>query len=319
MTHPTDIALLRYADGEHSKETAEHLAACASCRSIVQESRHVSAALRDLPAPPPPPWFGQIIPIRRLRWHAMAATLVAGILIGGTATYVGESDATFAGLVPTADRPAPPSAPHPLGPGRWTYLTRGYEDSVLWTSPHLETVTVDSSAAEWIIVTTTPEGERDSLRVDRRDLSPRSAIWGPPGGRVHATERFTRDSVIDSIWGYSRSRRTAYPIADTTHPRVANEVELRLFFRTVPLDRHWRRGVRLLEYRGMDSARIADLAVVGRHSVATPVGPCDCWQVAMSRRGRRSLIWVRAEDGVVVKTEDRYGVTELVAEDPLPN
>jgi len=315
MTHPADIALLRYADGEHSKDTAEHLAACASCRSIVHESRQVGAALRDLPAPPPPPWFGQIIPIRRPRWHAIAATLVAGILIGGTATYVGEADATFAGLVPTSARPSLPSAPHPIGPGRWTYLMRAYEDSVLWASPQLETVTVDSSATDWIVVTTTPEGERDSLRVSRRTMAPQSGTWGPPGGRVHETERFMRDSMIDSIWGYSRSRRTAYPITDTTRVRIVNDVELRLFFRTAPLDRHWRQSVTLLT----DSARTADLAVIGRHSVATPVGECDCWQVAMSMRGRRRVIWVRAEDGVVVKTEDRYGVTELVAEDPLPN
>jgi hypothetical protein len=245
--------------------------------------------------------------------------LVAGILIGGTATYVGESDVMFAGLVPAAGRPTLPSTPHPLGPGRWTYLERTYEDSVLWASPHLETVTVDSSKTDWIIVTTSPEGERDSLRVDRRDRSPGSSTWGPPGGRVHEIARFTRDSMIDSVWGYSRSRRTAYPIADTTHARIVNDAELRLFFRAARLDHHWRQSVTWLEWPA-DSARTADLAVTGRRSIATPVGECDCWRVAMSMRGRVRVIWVRAEDGVVVKTESRHGVvTELVAEDPLPN
>jgi hypothetical protein len=319
MTHPADTALLRYADGEHSKPTAEHLASCAMCRSVVHDSRQVSAALRALPAPPPPllDWIGQITPVHAPRWHAIAAMFVAGILVGGTATYVGESDVSFAGFMPAADRPALPRAPHPVGPGRWTYLTRDYVDSVLWASPHLETVTVDSSATDWIVVTTTPEGERDSLRLDRRDLSPRSLNWGDPRGRVHAAAQFTRDSTIVSISGYSRSRRIAYPVGDSTRARIADEPELRLYFRALRLDRHWRGSVRLLAYRG-DSARTADLAVIGRHSIVTPVGRSDCWQVTMSRRGRRSVLWVRAEDGVVVKTDDMYGVTELVAEDPLP-
>jgi hypothetical protein len=317
MTHPVDIALLRYADGEHSsdtKDTAEHLASCATCRSVVQDSRQVSAALRALTAPPPPQWLGYIAPVHRPRWHAIAAMFVAGILVGGTATHVGESDVSFAGLVPTTDRAALPATPHPLGPGRWTYLRRDYVDSVLWASPHLETVTVDSTPAEWIIVSS----DGDSLRVSRRDLMPLSESWGSPGARVRGSTTFTRDSTIFSAWTSTRTRRVAYATADSGHVRIADEKMLRLYFRTVALDRHWRNRVRLLEYRS-ETPRTVSLAVVGRHRIETPVGRCDCWQVRLSVFGRQDLIWVRAEDGVVVKTEDSYGVAELVAEDPLPS
>jgi hypothetical protein len=320
MTHPADIALLRYADGEHSKDTAEHLASCTTCRSVVQDSRQVSAALRALTAPPPPQWLGYVAPVHRPRWHAIAAMFVAGILVGGTATHVGESDVSFAGLVPTADRPMRSTAPHPIGPGRWTYLRRDYVDSVLWANPRLETVTVDSSPTDWIVVTTTPEGERDSLRVSRRDLVPQSGTWRRRDGKVHAAVQFRRDSTIDSIWGYSRSWRRALPVGDSTRVRIAHQAELRVYFRTVLLDRHWHGSARMLGwYWGVDSARTGDLAVIGRHRIATPVGQCDCWQVAMSIHGRQTLFWIRAEDGVVVKTEDSYGVAELVAEDPLPS
>ena len=320
MTHPADIALLRYADGEHSKDTAEHLASCTTCRSVVQDSRQVSTALRALTAPPPPQWLGYVAPVHRPHWHAIAAMFVAGILVGGTATHVGESGVAFAGLVPAAARPTMPSAPHPLGPGRWTYLTRAYEDSVLWAMPHLETVTVDASPANWIIVKTTPEGERDSLLVDRGDLSPVGATWGDARGRVRDTYHYTRDSMIISISGYSRFWHRAYPIGDSTHLRIASEAELRLFFRTTPLDRHWRRSVRVLWDWGLDSSRFGDgdLGVTGRRTIETPVGRCDCWQVMFLFRGRQTVFWVRAEDGVVVKSENRYGVAELVAEDPLP-
>jgi len=232
---------------------------------------------------------------------------------------VGESDVSFAGLIPISERPALPTTSHPVGPGRWTYLTRDYVDSVLWASPRLETVTVDSSATDWIVVTTTPEGERDSLRLDRRDLSPRSVTWGDGRGRAHADAQFMRDSTIYSISGHSRSRRTAFPLGDSTRTRIADETELRLYFRTLRLDRHWRGSVRLLTwYWGVDSAGTADLAVSGRHRIVTPVGPCDCWRVVESVHGHQDVIWVRADDGVVVKTEDRYSVAELVAEDPLP-
>lgn len=320
--HPSDIALLRYADGAHSKETAEHLAACPECRSVVQDSRQISAALRSLPVPPPPRTpalppplplsLGHIAPARQNRRQAIAATLVAGMLIGGTATYVGQSEVAFAGVLSAVDRPMLASAAHPMGPGRWTYLSRVYEDSVLWALPRLETVTVDSSAGKWIIVTTTPEGERASLSVDQRNLAPISGSWDL-ADRVHETEQYTRDSTIVTITGYSRSRRRAYPVGDSIHARMVNREELRLFFRTQPLDRHWRQSVRLLQ----DSARTADLAVSGRRTIETPVGRCDCWQVEMAVGRRRSVMWVRADDGVVVKTEDSYGIAELVAEDPL--
>lgn len=320
MTHPSDMTLLRFADGEHSKETTEHLAECATCRETVQDSRRVRTILRAIPVPSAPDMgrLGGITHARPTRWHAIAATLVAGILIGGTATYVGESDVTLAGFIPGVARPTLPTEPHPIGPGRWSYLRRSFQDSVLWASPHLETVTVDSSGTDWLIVTTTPEGERDSLRVDRNDLTPRSGSWDSPGDWVHASEQFTRDSTIVFIASRTRSRRFAYPVGDSALQRIANAVELRLFFRTAGLDRHWRRNVRMLTW-GLDSAHTAALAVSGRHTIATPIGPCDCWQVAMSMGGRRGLLWVRAEDGVVVKTENEWGVTELVAEDPLPN
>jgi hypothetical protein len=310
MTHPAEIALLRFAEGEHSKETAAHLADCASCRSVVQESREVGAALRTLSAPPPPPWLGRITPVHAPRWHAIAAMFVAGILVGGTATYVGESDLSLAGLMPITERPALPTAAHPVGPGRWTYLTRSYVDSVLWANAALETVTVDASATEWIIVTSSPAGERDSLRVSRRDLTPLSATWGPPRGKVSEARQFTRDSVIFSAWTATRTHRVAFAVADSGLPR--------LYFRTVALDRHWHRKVRLLMYWDWDRPRTLDLTVAGRRTISTPVGNCDCWQVAFSIDGRPNVFWVRAEDGVVVKTDNIYGVTELVAEDPLP-
>jgi hypothetical protein len=314
MTHPADIALLRYADGEHSKDTAEHLASCTTCRSVVQDSRQVSAALRALTAPPPPQWLGYVAPVHRPRWHAIAAMFVAGILVGGTATHVGESDVSFAGLVPTAERTVLPTAAHPFGPGRWTYLRRDYVDSVLWANPHLETVTVDSTPTEWIVVSS----DRDSLHVSRRDLAPLSESWWWPGDRVHDATTFTGDSTIFSAWTTTRTHRVAYVIADSGHTRIADEKMLRLYFRTVALRPHWHSQVRLLAYRGWGAPETVSPTVVGRRSIETPVGRCDCWQVTLSIFGHRNVIWVRADDGVVVKTEDRYGVTELVAEDPLP-
>jgi hypothetical protein len=316
MTCPREIALLRYASGEHSEETAgvvEHLASCAPCRAIVQESRRVSAALRSLSAPPAPVWLGHTTTPHRRSWHAVAATFVAGILAGATATYVGESDIALADMASAPVRTVvTATTPHPIGPGRWTYLSREYVDSVLWANPRLSTVTVDSTADMWIIVETAPDGQRDSLRVDRRDLSPISSSSNPLRGHVLGAQRFTRDSMIDSNWTVTRVRRRALAIADSGRLRISDEVMLRLYFRTVSLNRSWRASVRLLDY---ESPRTADLSVSGRHTITTPVGRCDCWRVI----GADRVIWVRADDGVVVRVEHRSTTSDLVAEDPLPN
>lgn len=119
MDCPTCEAMVgAYVDGELSvAESAEFeraLEACPECRRRLDETREMSSLLRDLPAEPAPDLLRARIerdlraiagrPRERLRWMAMAASLVAALGIGWLgATLVGQSgretDALVAGYL----------------------------------------------------------------------------------------------------------------------------------------------------------------------------------------------------------------------------
>lgn len=119
MDCPTCEAMVgAYVDGELSAaESAEFeraLQACPDCRHRLDETRVMSRLLRDLPVEPAPALLRARIerdlraiagrPRERLRWMAMAASLVAAVGIGWLgATLVGqsgrESDALMAGYL----------------------------------------------------------------------------------------------------------------------------------------------------------------------------------------------------------------------------
>lgn len=119
MDCPTCEAMVgAYVDGELSvAESAEFeraLEACPECRRRLDETREMSSLLRDLPAEPAPDLLRARIerdlraiagrPRERLRWMAMAASLVAALGIGWLgATLVGQSgretDALLAGYL----------------------------------------------------------------------------------------------------------------------------------------------------------------------------------------------------------------------------
>jgi hypothetical protein len=363
MIHPDEVTLLRYAAGEIAEgrsAVADHLAACVACRSLVGDARQVTAALRAIPVPPPSGALiervlverdaGMRVERSRVVHTSTIATLVVGLIVGAIAGSVGQGAdriATFAEL-PLWPWTAPDTAPGPaagvappitridarrMRSGRWTYLSRVFADSVLWATPWLSTVTIDSTgagpAASWVVVRATPGGEVDSLVIDRRRLAPVWEQFHSPSDRLRAAWRFTRDSAVLDMWvprhrypdGHIgvRTRHAGYAIEDSTRITLAGDAEFRLFFRTVALTRSWRGRLTLINSGYGESPVTADLSVAGRRTITTPIGRSDCWRVVLSAPGRHPVLWVRAADGIVVKTEEGQSVSELVAEDVLPD
>ncbi len=86
--------LSAYLDGELNEArrgwVAAHLEACGSCRGELTLLTALDRALEDLPTPAPPDLTGRILaglPRRRRAWWqnlALAASLVLGIILGGT-------------------------------------------------------------------------------------------------------------------------------------------------------------------------------------------------------------------------------------------
>ncbi len=365
MTHLSDSALLQYATGELTGDrsgVAEHLAGCGACRGIVLDTRRIGADLRDLPVPPAPS-LDALLRIPRVRPRTVWPQAIAAVLVIGIA---GALIANTPGAIATMSLwPEPPHEPGPpvtailpnrIAAGRWTYMSRMYTDSILWSTPVMFTVTVDSAAVgptpAWRVVESGARGS-DTTIVARGDLRPMSGVLSDPGSGLRVVTTYSRDSVItiDSAPRYRyadghrglKVRRHAFAMADTVRVRAVNEAGLWALMRTLPLERSWRGTIAMVEDPAWShGAVIRQLAVEGRHTIVTPIGRCDCWQVSVSHGGvtgisaqprsvqptmdlaTRSvaeILWVRASDRIVVKTEsvgEDVGVVELVAEDPPP-
>jgi hypothetical protein len=224
--------------------------------------------------------------------------------------------------------------PSRVSGGTWTYEGRTTTDDIYTGTFGRRAITASATkldgTAVWLVTTQrnpTPD-MADSLFVSQATLRPVRYALNSRSSRIYIEQRYSRDSVhetIDVTGRRERHLRGAAALPATGEVVVLMgpfATDLHLLAQALPLQRGWRGSAYALDLvspsRGLPPLTPVDFRVVGRDRVTVPAGVFDCWKVEVIQRDAsgdfRSLVWLSRDQQWVVKIEYRGGdfVTEQV-------
>jgi len=203
--------------------------------------------------------------------------------------------------------------------GTWTYETWTTTDDII--TGKTGSITMSASAVllegttAWLVTTARGANVGDSLFVSRETLRPLRHTINGPKSRFHVVQRYSADSVhetIDWMGPNERHLRSAARLPGIREAPLLTYIDLNLLAQALPLDRDWSGSVYVVGLISLGTRFFPiDVRVIGRDRVAVPAGTFDCWKVAVIERHAnlefRTLLWVNRDRHFIVKTEDKGG------------